>query len=65
MNIEESLDWLGSVIGPRPVAGVVPVPWELGFKAIGFQLPTDYRAFVDRYGMVSIHNELHVYAPCS
>ncbi|WP_157171036.1 hypothetical protein [Nocardia araoensis] len=63
MNIEEMLDRLGSAIGPPPVGGVVPVPWELGPEAIGFQLPTDYRAFIDRYGMVSIRNELHIFAP--
>ncbi|WP_406230544.1 hypothetical protein [Nocardia sp. NBC_01009] len=63
MDIEEMLDRLGSVIGSPPAGGVVPVPWELGPEMMGFQLPADYRAFVDRYGMVSISNELHIYAP--
>ncbi|MFF2079271.1 hypothetical protein ACFVXG_31520 [Kitasatospora sp. NPDC058162] len=62
VQVEEMLDRLGAVIGP-PLEGVVPVPWELGPEEIGFQLPADYRAFVDRYGMVSISDELHVFAP--
>ncbi|RGD58119.1 hypothetical protein DR950_10240 [Kitasatospora xanthocidica] len=63
VDIEETLDRLGTVIGPPPAGGVVPVPWELGPEVLGFQLPADYRAFVDRYGMVSISDELHIYAP--
>ncbi|MFD5560577.1 hypothetical protein [Kitasatospora griseola] len=63
MGIEELLDRLGTVIGPPPAGGVVPVPWELGPGVLGFQLPVDYRAFIDRYGMVSIRGELHIYAP--
>ncbi|MFH8385871.1 hypothetical protein ACH4E7_33955 [Kitasatospora sp. NPDC018058] len=63
MDIEEMLDRLGVVIGPPPRGGVVPVPWALGPQALGFQLPADYRAFADRYGMVSISDELHVYTP--
>ncbi|MGW2255789.1 hypothetical protein ACWCXH_37430 [Kitasatospora sp. NPDC001660] len=63
MNIEEMLDRLAAVIGPPPVGGVVRVPWELGPEVLGFQLPADYRAFVDRYGMVSISDELHICAP--
>ncbi|MFF2630482.1 hypothetical protein ACFVUN_32545 [Kitasatospora griseola] len=63
MDIEEMLDRLGTVIGPPPAGGVVPVPWELGPEVMGFQLPADYRAFVDRYGSVSIRGELHIYAP--
>ncbi|MFJ8441418.1 hypothetical protein [Kitasatospora griseola] len=63
MSIEGILDRLGAVIGPPPAGGVVPVPWELGPEVMGFQLPADYRAFVDRYGMVSIRGELHIYAP--
>ncbi|MEU9131643.1 hypothetical protein AB0D08_26630 [Kitasatospora sp. NPDC048540] len=63
VNIEELLDRLGAVIGPPPAGGVVPVPWERGPETIGFQLPSDYRAFGDRYGMVSISDELHIYTP--
>ncbi|MFD5559453.1 hypothetical protein [Kitasatospora griseola] len=63
MEIEEMLDRLGTVIGPPPAGGVVPVPWELGPEVMGFQLPADYRAFVDRYGRVSISDELHIYTP--
>ncbi|MFI1519425.1 hypothetical protein [Kitasatospora cineracea] len=63
MNIEEMLDRLGAVIGPPPADGVVPVPWELAPQAFGFQLPADYRAIVDRYGMVSISGELHICTP--
>ncbi|MFE4599502.1 hypothetical protein ACFRKE_01430 [Kitasatospora indigofera] len=63
MNIEEMLDRLAAAIGPPPADSVVPVPWELGREALGFQLPEDYRAFADRYGMVSISDELHIYAP--
>ncbi|WP_405009886.1 hypothetical protein [Kitasatospora sp. NBC_01539] len=63
MDVEEMLDRLGAQIGPPPEGGVVPVPWELGPGVMGFQLPVDYRAFVDRYGSVSISGELHVYAP--
>ncbi|GLW68180.1 hypothetical protein Kpho02_04790 [Kitasatospora phosalacinea] len=65
VNIDEAMDRLGVVIGPPPEDGVVPVPWELAPEVMGFQLPADYRAFVDRYGMVSISDELHVYAPSS
>lgn len=57
------LERLGAVIGPPPAGKVVPVPWELAPGAVGFQLPADFRAFVDRYGMVSISDELHVHAP--
>ncbi|MGE7439753.1 MULTISPECIES: hypothetical protein [Kitasatospora] len=63
MDIEEMLDRLGAVIGPPPAGGVVPVPWELGPEVLGFQLPADYRAFADRYGMVSISDEPHIYTP--
>jgi hypothetical protein len=62
VQIEEMLDQLGVVIGP-PLEGVVRVPWELGAEETGFQLPADYRAFADRYGSVSISNELHIYTP--
>ncbi len=63
MDIEEMLDRLGVVIGPPPADGVTPVPWELAPAAIGFQLPADYRAFADRYGAVSISDELHIFTP--
>ncbi|MFJ4681725.1 hypothetical protein [Kitasatospora sp. NPDC088783] len=63
MDVQEMLERLGAVIGPPPEGGVTPVPWELAPGAMGFQLPADYRAFVDRYGMASISGELHVYAP--
>ncbi|WP_224281768.1 hypothetical protein [Streptomyces sp. LS1784] len=63
VDIEEMLDRLAAVIGPPPADGVVPVPWELGPQALGFQLPADFRAFADRYGMVSISDELNVYTP--
>ncbi|GAA2093023.1 hypothetical protein GCM10009759_19160 [Kitasatospora saccharophila] len=63
VGVEELLDRLGAVIGPPPAGGVVPVPWELCPGAIGFQLPADFRAFVDRYGAVSISDELHVFTP--
>ncbi|GAA1103804.1 hypothetical protein GCM10009663_52730 [Kitasatospora arboriphila] len=63
VNVEETLDRLGAVIGPPPEDGVVPVPWERAPGEIGFQLPADYRAFADRYGSVSISNELHIYTP--
>ena len=63
MNVEEMLDRLGAVIGPPPEGGVAPVPWELGPEVMGFQLPSDYRAFVDRYGKVSISGELHICTP--
>ncbi|WP_459651476.1 hypothetical protein [Kitasatospora sp. Ki12] len=57
------LDQLGAVIGPPPESGVVPVPWEHAPGELGFQLPADYRAFADRFGMVSISDELHIYTP--
>ncbi|MCC9312220.1 hypothetical protein LN042_35045 [Kitasatospora sp. RB6PN24] len=63
VDIEEMLDRLGAVIGPPPADGVVPVPWEFGPGVLGFQLPADYRAFADRYGTVSISDELHIYTP--
>ncbi|PJN25638.1 hypothetical protein [Kitasatospora sp. CB02891] len=63
MDVEEMLDRLGAVIGPPPAGGVAPVPWQLGRAVLGFQLPTDYRAFVDRYGAVSIRGELHIFTP--
>ncbi|MFD7735773.1 hypothetical protein ACFV6F_35975 [Kitasatospora phosalacinea] len=63
MRIEEMLERLGTVIGPPPEGGVAAVPWGLAPDALGFQLPADYRAFVDRYGSVSIRDELHVLAP--
>ncbi|MFF0413431.1 hypothetical protein ACFYUY_23715 [Kitasatospora sp. NPDC004745] len=63
MDIEEMLERLGAVIGPPPAGGVTPVPWELAPAAIGFQLPADYRAFADRYGSVSISDELHIFTP--
>ncbi|MER8188289.1 hypothetical protein [Kitasatospora sp. NPDC094015] len=63
MGIAEMLDRLGAVIGPPPEGGVVPVPWERAPEALGFQLPADYRAFADRYGMASIRDELHIYTP--
>ncbi|MEU5383576.1 hypothetical protein [Kitasatospora cineracea] len=63
MRIEEMLERLGAVIGPPPEAGVVPVPWELAPEVMGFQLPADYRTFVDRYGSVSIRDELHIFTP--
>jgi hypothetical protein len=63
VDIEEMLDRLGTVIGPPPADGVVPVPWELAPEALGFQLPADYRAFANQYGSVSISNELHIYTP--
>ncbi|MFJ5229783.1 hypothetical protein ACIQBJ_07735 [Kitasatospora sp. NPDC088391] len=63
MDVEEMLDRLGTVLGPPPEGGVAPVPWELGPGVMGFQLPLDYRAFVDRYGSVSISGELHVRTP--
>jgi len=63
VDVEETLERLGAVIGPPPEGGVVPVPWGLGPAVMGFQLPADYRAFVDRYGSVSISGELHIYTP--
>ncbi|MFJ9695553.1 hypothetical protein [Kitasatospora sp. NPDC101183] len=63
MDIEGMLERLGAVIGPPPSEGVVAVPWELAPEAIGFQLPADYRAFVDRYGAISISGELHIFTP--
>ncbi|MEU8512955.1 hypothetical protein AB0C76_15420 [Kitasatospora sp. NPDC048722] len=63
MDIEEMLDRLGAVIGPPSADGVVPVPWDLGAAELGFRLPADYRAFVDRYGAVSIGDELHIFTP--
>ncbi|GHH79238.1 hypothetical protein GCM10018781_56810 [Kitasatospora indigofera] len=48
------------MIGPPPADGVVPDPWELGPGVLGLQLPADHRAFADRYGTVSISDELHI-----
>ncbi|WP_282204254.1 hypothetical protein [Kitasatospora fiedleri] len=63
MDVEEMLERLGAVIGPPPEGGVAPVPWEIAPEVMDFQLPADYRAFVDRYGSISIRDELHVFAP--
>jgi hypothetical protein len=55
---------LAELLGP-PRPDIVPVPWPQAPAAIGIQLPTDYRRFIDTYGQISINGELAVHGPAN
>ena len=55
---------------PPPTGKVAAPPWEQARTEVGLEFPSDYRAFVDRYGGGSISvgsnvSRVFVYAPCS
>jgi len=54
---------------PSPQAAVAGPPWQQSRTEVGFDFPSDYRAFVDRYGggQIGTSNSLRcfVYAPSS
>jgi len=54
--------WLEELLGP-PRDEVVPVPWDRAPAEVGFQFPTLYRQLIDRYGHISINDELHIAGP--
>ncbi|ROS41143.1 SMI1/KNR4 family protein [Amycolatopsis thermoflava] len=60
--MNETLQRLIDVL-PPPLARPEPPPWDRAVEEIGFQFPSDYRAFVDRYGGGAINEELHVSCP--
>ncbi|MFJ9847206.1 SMI1/KNR4 family protein [Kitasatospora sp. NPDC101155] len=58
----EAWDRLRAIMG-EPVYTPARVPWELAPAELGVQLPSDYRAFVDLYGAVSLNGEWGVNTP--
>ncbi|MGW1724818.1 hypothetical protein ACWCQK_18000 [Streptomyces sp. NPDC002306] len=64
----DSLERLAQLL-PPPAASVTQPPWERSRAEVGFDFPSDYRAFVDRYGGgefgTSDWSTFKVYAPSS
>jgi hypothetical protein len=56
------LERLRQLMGPAVPLGA-PVPWAAAGEEIDFTFPADYRAFIDLYGSVRIHDELLVWSP--
>ncbi|MET8544538.1 SMI1/KNR4 family protein [Kitasatospora sp. NPDC004799] len=57
-----SIGWLADIMG-EPRREPFRVYWQGSVEGLGVELPSDYRAFVERYGHVQFHGDLIVMTP--
>ena len=59
----DSIRALSQIMAPPVRESLLSVPWERSAVESGFDLPPDYREFIDLYGQGAVRGELDIHMP--